>query len=186
MHGADLAAVAKFASDTRPKVTLGEITPNQVVEFDCAKNGARKSNLVVALDISGRGFYTLWIYSHGSGDNLIIQEIRGWKQRGGLKMMIQDLNGDGVDELIVPTAVGQGGAWTPTDGEPLWPAIYRPENGKFVEQTVDFPNIWRTRSIELSTRYVEASRDFPNYYDTRILPKLDQTIGMLQQKAAEG
>lgn len=186
LRGADLAAVAKFVNTTRPRVSAG-IAPNQVVDFAWAKVGGGKTELVVALDVSGRGFYTLWIYNHGSGDGLAIQELEGWKMMGGLKAMLRDLNGNGVDELIIPTAVGQEGAWTPTTAEPLWPAIYRPENGRYVEAVSHLPGVRPgPRSIEVSTRYLEASRDFPSYYDTEILPNLNRTIGMLQQKAAEG
>ncbi len=184
LHGADLSAVAKFVNATRPKTFMtNEIELDQVVGFAWAKVGAGKSDLVVAIDYAGRGFYRLWIYSHGSADSLTIQELEGWKAPGGLTSMLQDLNGDGVDELIIPTAVGWAGGWTPTTAEATWPAIYRPENGRYVETSHVF---WRTRSIVVSARYVEASRDFPNYYDTQILPKIDRTISVLQQKAAEG
>ncbi len=186
LHGADLATVVKFVNSTQPADALDQIRPNQMVDFAWLRVGGGGSDLIVALDIARRGFYTLWIYSHGGGDNLIIQQIRGWGGMGGLKAMIHDLNGDGVDELIVPAAVGQEGAWTPTASEPLWPAIYRPVNGKYIEKMRDFPNTSRTKSIEVSTRYVEASRDFSNYYDTKFLPVLDQTIAMLRQKAAQG
>jgi hypothetical protein len=184
LHGADLATVAKFVNATRPATFMAnQITPNQVAGFAWSKAGAGKSDLVVAIDFAGRGFYRLWIYSHGSGDSLAIQELEGWKMPGGLTAMIQDLKGNGVDELILPTDIPRGGSWTPTTAGPLWPAIYRPENGKFAEVTHDF---WRTRSVEVSTSYVEASRDFPKYYDTEILPNLDRTISMLRQKAAGG
>jgi len=179
-RGADLAGVAKFVDTSRPAPWGGEITPNQVIDFGWAKVGGSKSELVVALDFAGRGFCRLWIYSHGSADSLAIQELEGWRMRGGIKAMLRDLNGDGEDELIIPTAVGQGGAWTPTTAEPLWPAIYRPENGKYVEAIFGLPGVRPSpRSIEVSTRYVEASRDFPHYYDTEILPNLDRTISML-------
>lgn len=186
LRGADIAAVARFVNATRPRISV-EITPNQVVDFGWAKVGGGKSDLVVALDISGRGFYTLWVYSRDNAGNLAIQEIRGWKMRDGLKEMLRDLNGDGEDELIIPTAVGQGGAWTPTTAELWWPAIYRPENGRYVESVSGLPGVRPgPHSVELSTRYVEASRDFPNYYDSEILPNVDRTISEMRQKAAEG
>jgi hypothetical protein len=47
---------------------------------------------------------------------------------------------------------------------PRWPAVYRLENGK----------------------YVETSRDFPNFYDTEVLPQLDKQITAAQQKVDEG
>jgi hypothetical protein len=154
----------------------------------CYSAGRRagKNDLIVALDFSGRGFYTLWIYNHGSGNNLVIQQIRGWKMKGGLKAMLQDLNGDGMDELIVLRAVGQEGAWTPTTAEAVWAQIYRPESGKYVEAISRLPGVRPgPHSVEISTRYVEASRDFPRYYNT-ILSNIDRSISMLQQRAARG
>jgi hypothetical protein len=186
LHGADLAKVAEFVNATRPKRFSAEITPNQVVDFGWAKVGGGKTDLVAAIDYAGRGFYTLWIYGHGSGNMLTIQEIRGWKMKGGLKAMLQDLNGDGMDELIVLRAVGQELAWTPTTAEAVWPEIYRPESGKYVEAISRLPGVRPgPHSVEISARYVEASRDFSKYYD-RILSNIDRSISMLQQRAAQG
>jgi hypothetical protein len=162
LRGADKATVAKFVNATRPRLS-GEIEPNQVAEFAWAKGGRGKTNLVVALDISGRGYYTVWIYGRGKAGSLRIQEISGWKV-GSLSGMLRDLNGDGTDQLIVLREIGRGGAWTPTTGGPKWPAVYRLEDGG----------------------YREASRDFPKFYDTEILPDLDRAIDNMKKLAPEG
>jgi hypothetical protein len=77
-----------------------------------------------------------------------------------LKEMIKDLNGDGKDELIIAKQLASGGLWQPLMAMPTWPAIYRLENGK----------------------YVDASRDFPSYYDNEVLPQLSQEISKAQAK----
>jgi hypothetical protein len=108
----------------------------------------------VLLDISGRGYANiLLIYSKDRAGKVHSQEIDGWKM-GNLKQMVRDLNGDGKDELIVQEEMGPKGVWFPLMNMPVWPAVYRLENGK----------------------YIEASRDFPNYYDTEVLPQASQGI----------
>lgn len=79
-----------------------------------------------------------------------------WNE-GHLRNIIRDLNGDGIDELIISTGI-LAWRWDPVAGTPSWPAVYRLENG----------------------RYVEASRDFPSYYDTHVLPGLDKAIASAQ------
>ncbi len=186
LRDADSAAAAKFVNDSRPAVAT-EIFPNQIMGFAWAKVGTEESDLVVALDFAGRGFDRIWIYSHGSGDSLAIQELEGWSRPGGLKAMLQGLNGDGVDELVIPTDIRQGVTWIPVTDAPAWPAVYRPKPGKWVEPVCGLPGVRpEPHAVALSTKYVEASRDFPNYYDTLVLPKLDRAISTLQQKAARG
>ncbi len=64
---------------------------------------------------------------------------------------IQDLNGDGKKELIIPDSPYDRKG----DGEvAIWPEVYRLENGTFVE----------------------ASADFPKFYDKQVLPKLNSEI----------
>jgi hypothetical protein len=132
-----------------------EIPGYSVVESGWASVGGGKRDFLVLLDISGRGYSnTLMIYSRDSAGNVNSQEIHGWKM-GNFKEMVKDLNGNGQDELIVPIELDwPPGSWTPTTETPAWPAVYRLENG----------------------RYVEDSSDFSNYYDTEVLPQLDQSI----------
>src|SRR5713226_317223 len=82
---------------------------------------------------------------------------------GNFKEMVRDLNGNGEDELIITRELGLGGSWSPLMGMPAWPAVYRLENG----------------------RYVEDSRDFPNYYDTKVLPQLDREIREAEARITE-
>jgi hypothetical protein len=154
LHGADRAAVTKFVNDTRPHGALIKITAVTLSEFGWADVGEGKGDLLVLFDWSGRGYSnTLSIYSCGGAGELNIQEIDGWKM-GNLKQMARDLNGDGKDELIVPTELGAEGLWQPLMAMPVWPAVYRLQKG----------------------RYVKDSRDFPNYYDKEVLPSLDRNI----------
>ena len=144
--------IAKFVNANRPHDVM-EILPVNVVDFGRASVGGGKSDFLVLFDFSERGYSNrLWVYSRDGAGALKIQEIEGWKM-GPLKQMVQDLNGDGTDELIIPMSLG-GGSWTPTPATPVWTAIYRLENG----------------------RYVDDSRDFANYYDAEVLPQLDKAI----------
>jgi hypothetical protein len=70
--------------------------------------------------------------------------------RADLKTAIRDLNGDGKDEVILQTLLVEHDC----ANQLTWPAVYRLENGK----------------------YVEASRDFPAFYDNEVLRKLDGGI----------
>jgi hypothetical protein len=62
-------------------------------------------------------------------------------------------------ELIVNAGFGEGRDMAET---PLtqWPAVYRLQDG----------------------RYVEASREFPDFYDKEVLPPLEEKIAALQKK----
>jgi hypothetical protein len=157
LRNADHAAVVRFVNATRPQASAEIPSPNVVGEFGWANVGGGKSDFVVLLDFSERGFFNrLWIYHCGSAGDLNIQEIEGWEM-GGFNKMVRDFNGDGKDELIIRTQLSSD--WRPTSEMPAWPAVYRLENGE----------------------YVEASRDFPNYYDEKVLPELDK--GILEAEA---
>lgn len=80
-----------------------------------------------------------------------------------LSKTVKDLNGDGKKELIIWRELAEPGSWSPMADTPRWPAVYRLQGGK----------------------YVEDSRDFGNYYDTEILPQLDGRSAELSKKAAE-
>ncbi len=86
--------------------------------------------------------------------------LEGWKDRPYIPKVIQDLNGDGKDELVIPVQLGSGlyGA-APVA---IWPKVYRLQNGK----------------------YVEASRDFAKFYDTQVLPELNSEIADFREGAA--
>jgi len=162
LRSSDRARIAKFVNaNLLPHWT--KVPIYSVVESGGASVGGGKSEFLVLLDISGRGYSNILIIcSRGTAGNVQSQVIDGWKM-GNLKGMVQDLNGDGTDELIIPEEIGPGGVWVPLMDMPSWPAVYRIENGK----------------------YVEASRDFPNYYDTEVLPQLDESISDMGQKASE-
>lgn len=156
LHGADRAAVVRFIDDTRPRGWFRLPSPVCIGGHGWIRTGGGNSDLAVVLDWSERGYSNrLYIYRRGDAGELKIQEIDGWR----MGLNIRDLNGDGIDELIVPTGI-LAWQWLPIIATPSWPAVYRLENG----------------------RYVEASRDFPSYYDTEVLPGLDQAIARAQSR----
>ena len=83
---------------------------------------------------------------------------RDWIEGGDLPSLdriVRDLDGDGKDELIVPSAIDRhdprGFAWGPSR---VWPKVYFLRNG----------------------RYVDGSRKFAKFYDEEVLPALDEKI----------
>ena len=85
---------------------------------------------------------------------------QSFQQAGDLNKTIRDLNGDGKDELIISKLVVEN----PGPLRFYWPAVYRLENGN----------------------YVEASRDFASFYDNEILPQLAKEISKAQAEIARG
>ena len=122
-------------------------------EFTWADLAADGTYQLVVTEDTGRRFYnSLVLYDRDSAGKLHTQQINGW-HIDNLKRVIRDLNGDGKDELIIPTpqfcATYRGVGAIPT-----WPAVSRLENG----------------------HYVEASRDFPDFYENEVLPGLAKQI----------
>jgi len=99
----------------------------------------------------------LSIFTRGPSGKIVSQSIVGMDiHLEGLKYamipkVIQDLNGDGRDELIIPTLFYDPGG---TGDKAIWPRIYRLANGS----------------------YVDASRDFASFYETQILPKVNHAL----------
>ncbi len=158
LKGFDKNAIVRFINDwsggeNRPDA----IKPNEILQFrwvDLFGNGEYE---LTTLESAGPCCVFLSIFTKDAKGRVAMQSYNGG---GDLHATIKDLNGDGKDELILSKLVVENSG-------PLkfyWPAVYRPENGK----------------------YVEASRDFPNYYDNQVLPELDQQISKTQAKVAAG
>lgn len=155
LRALDKSAVANLIDDIRD--TSGPVprpSAEQIGEFrwvDLAGNG--NYQLVLTEDVNGRHFYNaLIVYGRDSSGTLRAQEIRGW-EIGRLTDVIRDLNGDGNDELIIPTQQSCS-TYRGAGAVPVWPAVYRLANG----------------------HYVEAGKDFPRFYKNEILPKLNEAI----------
>jgi hypothetical protein len=162
LRGADSAGVAKFMNEAGV-LDMGEpFSADMAREFGWAAIGQGTEALVVLLDTSGRGFFSLIVvYIPTNPGRIAIERLFGWRM-GKLKGIIRDLGGNGQDELVIPTMLGT--SWLPVIATRTWPAVYRLEDGK----------------------YVEASRDFPNFYDKEVLPQLDKEITGAQQRFDEG
>ena len=147
-----LTAITGFALPVKP-ADIGEFTWADL-------QGDGKVELVATMDVNGRAFFNaLFILWKDSSGKVRAQELDGWMIRD-LHKVIRDLNGDGKDELIIPTVLVQYS----TAGTFTWPVVYRLENRK----------------------YVEASRDFPGFYDDQVLPSLEKQIGDYQSKQEPG
>ena len=112
------------------------------------------------MDVNGRKFFNaLEILQHHRSGKFSYQELRGWMIQN-LGAVIRDLNGDGQDELIIPTVLIQY-----TTAETFtWPVVYKLKN----------------------SGYVRASRDFPRFYEDQILPRLEAQIRDYQAKPGQG
>jgi hypothetical protein len=132
--------------------TPAALTDKEIDEFewiDLAGNGRYQLALVGS---SGPCCEDLLLYWQDAPGKLRFQSFDG---AGKLSETIRDINGDGMDELIIWKEVAAPGSWSPMTATPRWPAVYKFKDGK----------------------YVEASGDFPNFYDTEVLPKLETEIG---------
>lgn len=77
---------------------------------------------------------------------------------GDLKKTVRDLNGDGKDELILYSYLDSDG-YRGAQPTPMWPKVYRLQNGK----------------------YIEANVDFPDFYTDEVLPQVDKEISNAQR-----
>jgi hypothetical protein len=120
-------------------------------------------HLVATEDLSGRAhFYYLAIYTRSDAGDIAVQWIEG-DEITDLSKVIRDLDGDGKDELIVPSYLHpQGPQVNPLQPTVRWPKVYSLRDG----------------------RYVDASTEFPKFYDEEVLPKLENEIERARQKVA--
>lgn len=156
----DESAVAGFVSRMRGEDP--DPTPMKIGDFAWVK-GAVGYRLVVTSDAGGCcGFDWVGIYSKGAEGKVRVQWIEGFHVPP-LSEVIRDVDGDGKDELVVPSLVEgeapSNDAWQPPA---IWPRVYR----------------WR------GAQYVDASADSPAFYDKEVLPNLDKEIEEGRERAA--
>jgi len=171
----DKADVARFLESEVEKLAIDplnfdeNITTDDIQEFTWANlfGGPQYQLVLVSGPLGSSGENFLVIYTRNSAGKISEETIKGqaihlegWKSRPYIPKVIQDLNGDGKDELIIPVELGYNkGTKLPAI---IWPQVYRLQNGK----------------------YVEASRDFAKFYDTQVLPELNSEIAGFRERAA--
>lgn len=158
------ADVAQLLTDVTGFVLHSDcacVKPQDIGEFTWADlRGNGRLELLATLDVNGREFFnTVVIVRQEPSDKMTAEELEGWMITD-LHSIIRDLNGNGQDELIIPTVLESFS----TADTITWPAVYRLEKGK----------------------YVEASGDFPAYYDSHVLPQLDREIQSVQNERSAG
>lgn len=148
-------AVVKFIDDWSGSAgTPDAVTSDEVRRFrwvDLAGNGKYE---LITLGSSGPCCVFLTIFEKNDAGKVTIQSFNGG---GDLHKTIRDLNGDGKNEIILSKLVVENSGQLKF----YWPAVYRLEDGK----------------------YVEASRDFPIFYDDQVLPKLNVEIAKARAAA---
>jgi hypothetical protein len=149
LTSADKTDLLKFLNAQWP----GSFSPTDIGQFKWADlQGSGQLYLVMTL--AGPCAHSVGIDSRNSAGKLVlVQNIEGWAD---LNTAIRDLNGDGKDELIVQKPLVEYNCASIV----TWPAVYRLENGK----------------------YVEASKEFPSYYDDEALPAINSEIERLEAK----
>lgn len=158
----DKTAVEGFVNELRGNDPL-HVNIGEFAWADLARD--KQLQLVATEDLSGRLFFDyLAVYQRDQSGKVAYQWLSGSGIRD-LSKVIRDLNGDGKDELVIPTTLASkdSGIWLPTSRTPTWPAVYRLKDGK----------------------YVEASGDFPGFYNTDVLPQLDKEIGRARRLAVK-
>jgi hypothetical protein len=147
----DKAAIEDFANRMRDDGMHAAV--GEFAWIDLA--GDERYELVTRQDLSGRAYFDyLVVYRRTPAGKI----TRDWIEGGDLPSLdkiVRDLDGDGKDELIVPSAIDRhdprGYAWGPSR---VWPKVYYLRNG----------------------RYVNGSRKFVKFYDEEVLPALDEKI----------
>jgi hypothetical protein len=123
--------------------------------------GDKRYELVTRQDLSGRAYFDyLVVYWRSPAGKLTLDWIEG-ANLPSLDKIVRDLDGDGKDELIVPSAIDRHDPHYWPSG--VWPKVYRLRNG----------------------RYVDASPEFAAFYDAEVLPKLERAIEQAQRDAAK-
>lgn len=155
LRSSSKADVLKLFNEQRSKspIPLPPLAEAEIGQFrwlDLARNG--RYQLVTTSSYPCVSFLAI-NDPDASGKIYMVQTIEGWAD---LKTGIRDLNGDGKDELIVQKPLVEYDCASVV----TWPAVYRLENGK----------------------YVEASKDFPSYYDDEALPAINSEIDRLEAK----
>jgi hypothetical protein len=97
-----------------------------------------------------------------SSGRLRSQEIGG-VAINDLAKVIKDIEGDGKEELIVPSPLPSD-TYRGTKGMAIWPAVYQRKGDQ----------------------YVEASSHFPAFYESQVLPALDKKVTEARDKVGKG
>lgn len=157
LRSVDKAAVATFLNEQQrkeglpPGIPFVALTARDIDGFGwAAPRGNEHYQLLVAS--SGRCAHSVTIYNQDASGRVTTAQVLAGV--ANLKTAIRDLNGDGNDEVIVEKTLVEYSCVETI----RWPAVYRLEDGK----------------------YVEASRDFPEFYDHQVLPKLNDEIGQYE------
>jgi hypothetical protein len=148
-----------------------DLDPPRVGEYEFRDlNRDGKYELLVTLDSTGRGFYNGFIVVSVAGAEFKTQNFDAFNVR--MPDVAQDLDGDGITELIVPRLWS---AYEGSKGGALWTTVYAWNGQNFGEASHLFPELYERRIEILENRIDEVrnseyasedlrDEDLSNYY----------------------
>jgi hypothetical protein len=116
--------------------------------------GDGRPELLVALDYSGRAFYNTLAIVWANGSKFRLQKLDIWNLTS-MKGVVQDLDGDGRKELVLPEQVT---AYQGSGAMASWHAVYMLGNqGRYVERSANFRSFYETKELPaIESRILEA------------------------------
>ncbi|HTY55942.1 MAG TPA: hypothetical protein VMB26_12100 [Candidatus Binataceae bacterium] len=167
------ADVAKFINSGLVK-TVGSFDGTNktktldIQEFTWADlTGTHRYQLVVVLkSFNSYASNTMGIYHRDAAGKLgewwfqgMDIQLKGWPPPSYIPKAIQDLKGDGKEEIIIPIEFGRSSG---SAARSTWPRVYKQVN-------------WR---------FVDASREVPSFYDKQVLPEYAREIAGAREQVA--
>lgn len=148
----DKTVIARFVSktaDIEPMLNSEQIGDFKWVDVD--NDGVYE--LLVTVTV-GRFFNDMYIFKNIHNNKILTQTINVWDLKS-FDSVVQDLNSDGVQELLLPVCLTEYRGARPIA---IWTSVYK----------------WNGKEL------IDSSQDFPKFYLESLLSKIDEELKQLQ------